>query len=89
MTKRTRAIRKQKNKIRKQKNKKAWGVILRKYDLEDDLDKTWELGVREVADIPWITPKDIILFDFTGTLAEYRHIYRQEKASEKASEAAP
>ncbi len=45
MTKRTRAIRAQKNKIRKQEEKKVWDLILRKYGLLDDLDKTWALGV--------------------------------------------
>ena len=48
MTKRTHAI-------RDQEHKNVLTVILRKYDLLDDLDKVWELGVREVADIPWIT----------------------------------
>ena len=81
MTKRTRAI-------RDQELKNIMTVILRKYDLLDDLDKLWALGVRTLRDIPWMTPADIILFDFTGTLAEYRHIYRQEKAAEKAAEKA-
>ncbi len=81
MTKRTRVI-------RDQEHKNVLTVILRKYDLLDDLDKLWALGVREVADIPWLTPDDIPLFDLKGTLNEYHHIYRQEKALEEAAEKA-
>ncbi len=85
MTKRTRAIRRQKNKIREQEEKKAWGVILCKYVLYDDLDKTWDLGMHALRDIPWMTSDDIPLFNLTGTLAEYRHMYRMEKALEEAA----
>ena len=85
MTKRTRAIRRQKNNIRKQEEKKAWGVMLRKYDLYADLDKTWDFGVRALDDIPWMNHEDIPLFNLTGTLAEYRHMYMMEKALEEAA----
>ncbi len=85
MTKRTRAIRKQKNKIRKQEEKEAWGVMLRKYGLYADLGKTWHLGVRSLDDIPWMTGQDILLRNLTGTLAEYRHMFRMEKALEEAA----
>ena len=89
MTKRTRAIRKQKNKILKQKKKEAWGLMLRKYGLYADLDKAWDLGVRALRNIPWMTPEDIPLFNLTGTLAEYRHMYKMEKALAEAAKAAP
>ena len=88
MTKRTRAIRKQKNKMLKQEKKEAWGRMLRKYGLYADLDNLWELGVRATRNIRWMRHRDIPLFNLTGTLAEYRHIYRQEKALE-AAKAAP
>ena len=88
MTKRTRAIRKQKNKILKQKKKEAWGVMLRKYGLYADLDKAWYLGVRALRNIPWMKPEDIPLFNLTGTLAEYRHMFMMEKALKKAAKAA-
>ena len=85
MTKRTRAIRKQKNKILKQEKKEAWGLMLRKYGLYADLDKAWDLGVRALRNIPWMTPEDIPLFKLTGTLAEYRHMFMMEKALEEAA----
>ena len=58
-------------------------VILCKYDLEDDLDKVWKLGLRRLRDIPYMTEEDVIDCKLKGTLAEYKHIYRQEKASNK------
>ena len=88
MTKRTRAIRKQKNKIIKQKKKEAWGLMLRKYGLYADLDNLWELGVRATRYIRWMKPEDIPLFNLTGTLVEYRHMFMMEKALEEAAKAA-
>jgi hypothetical protein len=85
MTKRTREIRRQKNKIRKQEEKKAWGVMLCKYGLYADLDKTWDLGVRALKDIEWMVPDDMPPFNLTGTLAQYRDMYRMEKALEEAA----
>jgi len=85
MTKRTREIRRQKNKIRKQEEKKAWGVMLCKHGLYADLDKTWDFGVQALSDIPWMKPEDIRRYNLTGTLAEYRHMFRMEKALEEAA----
>jgi hypothetical protein len=85
MTKRTREIRRQKDKIRKQEEKKAWGVMLCKHGLYADLDKTWDLGVRALKTIPFMVPDDMPLFNLTGTLAEYREMYRMEKALEEAA----
>jgi hypothetical protein len=85
MTKRTREIHRQKNKIRKQEEKKAWGVMLYKYGLYADLDKTWDLGVRALRNIPHMVPDDMPLFNLTGTLAQYRDMYRMEKALEEAA----
>ena len=89
MTKRTRAIRKQKNKILKQKKKEAWGLMLRKYGLYADLDKAWDLGVRALDDIRWMTQEDIILSNLKGTLAEYRNMFKMEMVLEEAAKAAP
>ena len=86
MTKRTRAIRKQKNKILKQNKKEAWGLMLRKYGLYADLGKTWHLGVRALDDIRWMTQEDIILRNLKGTLAEYRNIYRRERKRKRKRE---
>jgi hypothetical protein len=65
MTKRTREIRRQNNKIRKQEEKKAWGVMLCKYGLYADLDKTWDLGVRALKDrepnVDQISAKTVIV----------------------------
>ena len=76
LTKRQRAI-------RDKKKKEAMRVILCKYDLEDDLDKVWALGVRRLRDISYMKKEDVIDCKLKGTLAEYKHIYRQEKASNK------
>ena len=82
MTKRTRAI-------RKQKKQKPWGLILRKYGLYADLDKVWDLGVRSLDDIRWMTQEDIILSNLKGTLAEYRNMFKMEMVLEGAAKAAP
>ena len=76
LTKRQRAI-------RDNKKKEAMRVILRKYDLEDDLDKVWALGVHRLRGIPCMTEEDVINCKLKGTLDEYKHIYTQEKASNK------
>ena len=85
MTKRTRAIRRQKNKILKQEEKKAWGVMLCKYGLYADLDKTWYLGVRALRNIPDMEPGDIPLFNLKGTLAQYMHMFNTETTLEEAA----
>ena len=69
--------------IRDKKKKEAMRVILHKYDLEDDLDKVWALGVRRLRDIPYMTKEDVIDCKLKGTLAQYNHIYTQEEASNK------
>jgi hypothetical protein len=41
--------------------------------------------VRALKDIEWMVPDDMPPFNLTGTLAQYRDMYRMEKALEEAA----
>jgi hypothetical protein len=71
MTKRTRAL-------RDMKMKQAMKDVLRKYNLVEDLDKAWDLGLRNVFGIPWMNQQDIIDSNLKGTLSDYMDIFKKE-----------
>ncbi len=71
MTKRTRAL-------RLLKKKKIMKDVLRKYNLEEDLDKVWDLGLHNLTGIPWMEQQDIIDCNLKGILSDYMDIFKKE-----------
>lgn len=52
--------------------------VLRKYKLEEDLDKAWDLGLHSLFGIPWMNQQDIIDSNLKGTLSDYMDIFKKE-----------
>ena len=71
MTKRTRAL-------RDMKMKQVMKDVLRKYNLVEDLDKAWDLGLHNLFGIPWMNQQDIIDSNLKGTLSDYMDIFKKE-----------